>query len=250
MRTTLLTAVLSLLSLPALTANKQSFERALSLSAERISTLHLNTGPGSLLVTGVAGDEIAVHATVISADYADMDEFVAAYERWILFGMERNSEKAMLIAKSRKSMYNTPNIQINLELKVPKRLNVMIDDDSGSIVVQHLHGELTIDDQSGSVLVDNINNNVSIDNASGSLVISDVTGDLVIEDGSGTIEIKNIGGDVEIEDRSGNINAAFIGGDFKLNDGSGEVVIEALQGEFILLDDGSDAITVNGNKIN
>jgi hypothetical protein len=237
------------LSTPALADKKQSFERTLTLATDRISAIELNTGAGSLEVVGTSGDEIVVNATVVSDDYDDMAEFTAAFDKRMVFTMERESEYAMVVAKAKKSMYNSPDIQINLEVQVPTRLDVVIDDGSGSIRVENLDGLLNIDDGSGSIKVTDINNDVTIDDGSGSVSIDGVTGNLIIDDGSGSVEMKNIGGTVEIEDGSGSINAKVIGGDFILDDGSGDVVIKDLNGAFELIDDGSGTLRVNGNKI-
>lgn len=248
MKKIILLGAVCALTTPALAGKKQSFERTLSMATDRISAIELNTGAGSLVVNGTSGDEIVVHATVVSDDYSDMEAFTSAFESKMKFSIERQSEYALLTAKARKSMFNNPDIQINLEVSVPKGLDVMIDDGSGSIKVSNLDGELTIDDNSGSVVVKNINNNVNIDDGSGSLSVEGVTGNLVINDGSGSVEMKNIGGSVEIEDGSGSIHAKIIGGDFTLDDGSGDVVIKELSGEFELIDDGSGSIQVNGKK--
>jgi DUF4097 and DUF4098 domain-containing protein YvlB len=246
----LLLGAVCALATPALAGKKQSFERTLSLATDRLSAIEMNTGAGSLEVYGSSGDEIVVNATVVSDDYSDMEDFTSAFERKMIFTIERQSAYAMLTAKAKQSMFSSPDIQINLEVSVPKGMDVVIDDGSGSIKVSNLDGELTIDDNSGSVVVSNINNNVSIDDGSGSLSIDGVTGNLVIDDGSGSVELKNIGGSVEIEDGSGSIHAKVIGGDFTLDDGSGDVVIKELSGDFDLIDDGSGSIRVNGNKIN
>jgi DUF4097 and DUF4098 domain-containing protein YvlB len=246
----LLLGAVCALATPAQAGKKQSFERTLSLATDRLSAIEMNTGAGSLEVYGSSGDEIVVNATVVSDDYSDMEDFTSAFERKMIFTIERQSAYAMLTAKAKQSMFSSPDIQINLEVSVPKGMDVVIDDGSGSIKVSNLDGELTIDDNSGSVVVSNINNNVSIDDGSGSLSIDGVTGNLVIDDGSGSVELKNIGGSVEIEDGSGSIHAKVIGGDFTLDDGSGDVVIKELSGDFDLIDDGSGSIRVNGNKIN
>lgn len=91
-RVSLYSAAMRLLSVPALAQNKQLFERTLSLSAKGVSILNLNTGPGSLHGTGDEGDEFFVSATVRSKDYADIEAFLAEYDHWMLFGLEKQAE--------------------------------------------------------------------------------------------------------------------------------------------------------------
>ena len=209
-------------------AEKMSFQRQLLLPAEGLKSLEIIKGSGTMQVLGGEGDQITVDATIESNDYAEMAEFVEVFDTRVLFYLKNEAEKSQLMAKPRKSMYNTPNIRINLIVKLPKKLNLMIDDGYGPLSIENISGTL------------------QVDNEAGSLKISRIYNDVFIEDGDGSMTVSDVNGQVNIEDKGGSINATAIKGNLTLDDGSGNVVVEGLKGQFVLLDDGSGTILING----
>ncbi|TDR20353.1 DUF4097 family beta strand repeat-containing protein [Marinicella litoralis] len=250
MKKTAIISAISLVSLSAISANNLKFDRSLEMSTDRISAVEFDVGAGSLNIVGTTGNEIRINATIESEDYRKLDDLVDAFENKMLFSIERQSEYAMVYAKKKESMGwgNSKNIMIHLEVELPRGMDLVIDDGSGSMTVENIAGELKIDDGSGSITLRDIANDVQIDDGSGSIQVAGVNGDLSIEDGSGSIELKNISGSVDIEDGSGGIMAKDIGGDFTVDDGSGDVVVKNLTGQFTLIDDGSGSVTVNGAR--
>ncbi len=245
-----LISAISLVSLSAISGEKMEFDRTLEMSTDRISAVEFDVGAGSLDIVGTSGNEIKIHATIESDDYRDMDDLVEAFEDKMMFSIERQSEYAMVYAKTKNNINwgKSKNIAIHLEVELPRGMDLVIDDGSGSITVENIDGLLKIDDSSGSITLRDIGNDVQIDDGSGSIQIADVNGDVSIDDGSGSIELKNIIGSVDVEDGSGSINGKDIDGDFKLDDGSGDVVLKNLGGQFKLVDDGSGTIKVNGER--
>jgi len=245
----LMTAI-SLVSFSAVSGKNLKFNRSLEMSTDRISAVEFDVGSGSLDIVGTSGNEIRINATIESDDYRGMDDLVEAFESKKIFSIERQSEYVMVYAKSKDgiSWGKTKNIMIHLEVELPRGMDLVIDDGSGSMSIENIDGELKVDDGSGSITLRDIGNDVEIDDGSGPIQIADVNGNLTIEDGSGSIEIKNIQGNVYIEDSSGEIMAKNIGGDFKVDDGSGDVVVKNLEGQFKLIDDGSGKINVNGER--
>lgn len=240
--------VISLVSISAISGKNLTFDRSLEMSADRLSAVEFDLGAGSIGIVGTTGNQIKINATIESDDYRNIEDLQEAFEDKMHFSIERQSEYAMVYAKSKDhiSWGRSKTILIHLEVEVPRGMDLVIDDGSGPINIENIDGELKIDDGSGPIALRDIGNDVQIDDGSGSIVISDVNGDLKIDDGSGTIELKNIIGSVDIEDGSGTIMAKDIGGDFKVDDGSGEIIVKGLVGEFILVDDGSGSISVNG----
>ena len=245
-----LISAISLISLSAFSGNNMKFERSLEMLNDRLSAVEFDVGAGSLDIIGTTGNQIKINATIESDDFSDMADLVDAFEDKMLFSIERQSEYAMVYAKSKDNMNwgRSKNIMIHLQVEVPRGMDLVIEDGSGSMSIENIDGELKIDDGSGHISLRDIGNHVQIDDGSGSIMITDVNGDLSIEDGSGTIEMKNITGSVDLKDGSGSILAKDIGGDFKVDDGSGEIVVKSLAGKFILVDDGSGSIHVNGER--
>lgn len=250
MKKTALIAAIGLVTLAAHAGNELKFDRSLELSTDRLSGLEIDAGSGSINVVGTTGNQIRVNATITSDDYRNMDDLQEAFENKMLFDLKRDSGYALLNAKQKKNnmSWGNKNIAINLEVEVPRGMDLVIDDGSGSINVENIDGELSIDDGSGSITIRDIGNDVQIDDGSGSIQLADVNGDVSIDDGSGSVEMKNIIGSVDIKDGSGEIVAKAVGGDFKVDDGSGDVVVKDLEGEFKLVDDGSGSIRVNGER--
>lgn len=245
-----LISAISLVSLAAISGQDLKFERSLDMSTDRLSAVEFDLGAGSLNIIGTTGNQIKVSATIESDDFREMDDLVEAFEDKMLFEMQRESEYAVISAKKKDGLNWgwSKNIAIHLEVEVPRGMDLVIDDGSGSINIENIDGAIKIDDSSGSISLRDIGNNLQIDDGSGSISLKDVNGDVSIEDGSGSIEMKNVIGSVDIEDGSGSITAKKVGGDFRVDDGSGDIVVSDLTGEFKLVDDGSGSIRVNGKR--
>ncbi len=212
----------------AVANEKMFFERQLIVPVIEFKTVEIIAGAGTLKVIGGSGEEIIVDATVQSADYSKMAEFVDEFETKVLFFIKQEQGIVQIMAKPRKSMYNTPNIQTNLVVRLPSHVNLNVDDGSGSLQIENISGRL------------------NIDNEAGLLKISQVRNDLFIKDGDGSMTITDVNGQVNIDDKAGSIDAKNINGNLTLDDGSGDVKIEGLNGQFILKDAGSGKIEVNG----
>lgn len=245
-----LAGAISLVTMASLAGEKLEFDRSLSLSADRLSAVEFDVGAGSLDIIGTDGNEISLQATIVSEDYRSLEDLQEAFADHMDFRLQRESEYAMVYAKSKQSMNwgKSKNIAINLTVEVPRGFDVVVDDSSGSISIERIDGTVKIDDGSGSIKVTDIGGDLRIDDGSGSISVNTVKGDVDIDDGSGSVDLKNITGSVKVEDGSGEINAKVIGGDFTVDDGSGDVVVKDLAGEFRLIDDGSGSIRVNGEK--
>ena len=247
-----LISAISLISVSAISGDNFKFDRSLTMSTDRLSAVEFDLGAGSLDIVGTTGDQIKINATIESDDYRDMENLVDDFEEKMLFSIDRQSGYAVVYAKSKNNLNwgKSKNIMIHLEVEVPRGMDLVIDDGSGSISIENMAGELKIDDGSGSIALRDIGNHVQIEDGSGSITIADVNGDLNIDDNSGKVEIKNVTGSIDIEDGSGSILAKDVGGDFRVDDGSGDIVVNTLAGEFHLTDDGSGSIRVNGKRWN
>ncbi len=247
-----LVSAISLVSLQAFSGNSMTFDRSLEMSANRLSAVEFDVGSGSLDIIGTSGNEIKINATIESDDYRNMDDLVEAFEDKMVFSIERQSEYAMVYAKSKERINwgKSKNIMIHLDVELPKGMDLVIDDGSGPMTVANIDGVVKIDDGSGPLTLTNIGNHVKIDDGSGPIKINGVQGDLTIDDGSGPVEVNGVSGNMKIEDGSGSIVANEIGGDFKVDDGSGDIIVKNLAGDFDLIDDGSGSIRVNGKRWN
>ena len=212
--------------------NELSFEQELSINAGDIKIFDVDVGSGSLIIRGENVSDIIVEATIQSKEYSSLDDLQDAFNKKVVFTLDRSGSKATLKALNKNKIFNinNPNIQVNLNITVPKNLDLVVDDGSGSMKIANINGDLDIDDGSGSMQIKNI------------------VGDIVLDDGSGSLEIKNIEGNVVVDDGSGSVNMKNISGNVTIDDGSGSINVEELAGEFKLIDGGSGSVKVNGKK--
>ncbi len=246
MKKIILMAMMICIITTKLQAETLTFKRSLSTEALDFKSVEIIAGAGNMVIEGSESQLIEVDATVVSKDCKKMTEFVEVFDTRMLFGVKQVNDNIQIMAKARKSMYNTPNIQINLQIKIPENLNLIIDDGSGSMQISGLKGTLQIDDESGPIAIRRIQNKVSIKDGSGSLFLESVAGDIEIKDKAGPIELRRIQGDVLIEDGSGDIEVVNQFGQLSIDDGAGDVSVKALNGKFKLLGDGSGTVVVNG----
>ncbi|WP_395374048.1 hypothetical protein [Marinicella sp. W31] len=239
---------LNVLSAHGWAGKKLSFERDLSLDADGISEFKVDAGAGVLILTGESVEEITVRATIKSHDADDVDELKDMAAKYLDLNLEENGRRAKLTSLVENKWFGNNNMSVDLEITIPRDMNVEIRDGSGSMEVMNIDGDLDIDDGSGSMFVKDITGEVFIDDGSGEMDIINIGSDLKIDDGSGSLKIDNVAGSVRVDDGSGELVAYGIGGDFTVDDGSGSIKIEDLKGEFNLISGGSGSIRVNGKR--
>jgi hypothetical protein len=206
-------------------------EVTLALADNEIDQLNIDVGAGDLVVLGKKGQtEITVIAKMYGEDLNNDD--------YTLY-LEREGDKAVLIAHFKNSSYN--NERIDVEVIMPSSLALLVDDRSGDLTIESVDNGLTLNDRSGDIELNdiagliriedrsgdvegkNLRGDVLINDRSGEIYLNDVFGNVNIDDSSGDIRVKNVSGLVTVEDSSGDININGAG-DFKLkNDGSGDV---------------------------
>ncbi len=246
MKKIILMAMMTCIITSELQAENMTFHRSLSTEALDFTAVEIIAGAGNMVVEGSESQLIEIDATVVSKDYKKMAKFVEAFDDRMLFHVKQVNDKIQIMAKAKKSAFSAPNIQINLQIKVPKNLNLFIDDGSGSTEVTGLTGALHVDDESGPIAIRQIQNKVTVEDGSGSLFLESVVGDVEIKDKAGAVELRRIQGDVMIEDGSGNIVVVNMIGKLSIDDGAGNVAVKGLKGKFKLIDDGAGTVVVNG----
>jgi len=197
-------------------------KRSLTLDIDGITTLSVVAGAGSMDVTGVQGlDEITVKALIVVPD-SDEEKALKVIEKKMVLTLQQENGIAKLDAWFEGGFMGFgSDAHIVLDISVPQRFSVIIDDGSGSLDVADIMGDVTIDDGSGSIDVSNVAN-LTIDDGSGSIDVSGASGDVSIEDGSGSISVKHVQGSVRIDDGSGSIRVSDVEQDLTIvDDGSG-----------------------------
>ena len=226
---TLLMMILFAANLVHAAFNGQQEKRELSLDSAGVETIEIEAGAGSLDVTGIPGaGRILVVATIEVPD-ADADEAREIIEETLVLRLEKAGSRAALdgyFKDSRWSFRESP--RVHLDVRVPEKLSLDIEDRSGPVDVRDVTGAIKLDDGSGSIRV------------------AGNGGSLKIEDGSGSIEIERSGGDVTIVDGSGSIVIAGVEGSVTVTDGSGSIDVRDIAGDLVVLDDGSGSFDYSG----
>ena len=208
--------------------------RELTLPAADLGLLDIEAGAGSLTVVGEPGrTDVFVEATIsVSGSENSARRRV---ESDMELSLEQRGDRAQLVSRFESGLFGwRSQPRIDLEVLVPERLSLAIDDGSGSVVVSQVSGDVDIDDGSGS------------------LSLHDSGGRITINDGSGSIEIDQAGGDVSIVDGSGSIDVHGVLGSVTLDDGSGSIDVSDVSQDVIVASDGSGGVRtarVAGNVI-
>ena len=211
-------------------------ERDLSLDASSIAKLEISAGAGSMLVEGVSGSDVINVRAIIQVPDEDEEDAQQIIEKDMILTLEAKDDTAILKGYfDHNGWGNSPSMR--LEVQLPERLALEIDDSSGSIRVNDVHGDIEIDDSSGSIKMEQVGGNIQIEDGSGSITVDGAGGDVTIEDGSGSVKVTDVQGSVTVDDGSGSITVRNVAQDLIiLDDGSGSVNYYDVQGR-VELDD-------------
>jgi DUF4097 and DUF4098 domain-containing protein YvlB len=225
-------------------------ERTLEIPAGKIKMFEIDCGAGYLEILGVEGiDKIEVAAEIIIEDVSQKkaEKFINKYMK---LELKDKGKYARLISTFDYnggfrifSGWSNLNALINLTIKVPKNIELEIDDGSGYIEIKNINGDVELDDGSGDLFLEDIVGRVVIDDGSGEIVMKNIEGHIDLDDGSGEINVDVVKGDLIIDDGSGEISVTEIVGDVDIDDGSGNIRVDGVDG-YVVIGDGSGNIRV------
>ena len=246
----LLTISLSLVlasALPALAQNwencRHEAQRSQTLSAAGAQLIAVEAGSGSLKIVGKPGlTQVIVRGRACASHAELLDD--------IRLEANRSGDRVTIVANRRERGWNFRDNQyarLDLVMEVPARMAADIDDGSGSIDLSNL-GAVRINDGSGEIVADGLHGDVRIEDGSGNIRLIDVAGRINIDDGSGGINLQNVGGAIDIDDNSGEIKIRGARSSVRISDGSGSIDVSDVDGDFIVVDDGSGGIEYDNVK--
>jgi hypothetical protein len=221
-------------------SQKYTEVRNLELDASGLSEVFIDAGAGAMVVTGVEGSNEVVVVATVTVDTDDMDEAAKFVEKRLRLGLEQDGERAELTAGFSPGWSGGEDAAIDLDIRMPAQLALVIDDGSGPIAVDNVSSSVRIDDGSGSIELGN-SGDVDIDDGSGSIRLEN-TGAVTIDDGSGSITIVRAAGDVYVEDGSGTIEIMGVQGSVTVDDGSGDIEIDDVEHDLIIEEEGSGSL--------
>ena len=199
--------------------------RNLTLNVTDLEKLIIDTGAGSLDVTGVDQlDRVEVRATIIVPNVDD-DDGKKIVTKDMTLSLDRDGDAVKLKSAFEQRFWGRgSSARIDLVVRAPASLAVEIDDGSGSLDVSDFAAAVSIDDGSGSIDVRHV-------------------GNLRIHDGSGSIDVDGVNGDVYVDDGSGGITIDAVNGSVTIDDGSGSIRVSDVAKDLIILDDGSGGVS-------
>jgi len=205
-------------------------EREVSLDAAGLSGIEIQAGAGSLEISGISGgDQILVKA-IIQVPNVSEDKALDIIEKEMVLELQARDDIAVLGGYFDSNGWgDSPSMR--LEIQMPERFSLDLEDSSGSIVVNDVTGNIKIDDSSGSIKMSHVGGTVSIEDGSGSINIDGAGGDVTLEDGSGSIKLTDVNGSVTVDDGSGSITVRDVTEDLIIiDDGSGSINYSNIQG--------------------
>ncbi|HET9483592.1 MAG TPA: hypothetical protein VFO79_06525 [Xanthomonadales bacterium] len=211
--------------------------RNLDLAADGVRTLVIRAQAGDLAVRGGPGNTVAVRGEACSSDADQLASIRLVQSR---------SGDTLTVAVEMPEHSGWGNLQraLDLDLTVPSRLAVRLQDSSGDVEVRGV-ASVTAEDSSGDLEIDAIAGDVEVRDSSGEIVVRDAGGNVRIpSDSSGDITVRGVLGSVSIEeDSSGSITIAEVGGDARVDtDSSGDIEFERITGSAEVGRDSSGAI--------
>ena len=242
---TILFCILMLLPLAAM-ADPIERSKHLEIPAKDVKVLQITCAAGFLEIYGVdRTDRINVTAAVI-INGISRNEIADFMERHVLLSLNKRSQKAILRSVFKDQNRMNADAKIDLSVRIPKQLSVLIDDGSGRILVSNLEGDLTITDGSGSITVKDIQGNVKVEDGSGKLQIADIKGNLDVKDGSGSILVDQVKGNARLVDSTGQMIIKDIDGNLTIRDGSGGIEIMNVTRNVLIKESGSGILEIDG----
>ena len=243
-------AIISFLLICAGTALGYEESRDLTLPAAGISLLDIDCGAGFLKVRGVEGlDNIEVEAEIEITRMSDRkaQDFV---KKKLDLTLKKRGSRAYLVSqfKSYVSVLSIGSKLINLTVRIPKEMELVIDDGSGETEIDNITGDIELDDGSGEIIIQDVTGNLEIDDSSGELTIENIRGHVRIDDSSGDLILEDIQGEITIDDGSGSIRVRDCLGDVTISDGSGSIRINNIEKDVIIKRAGSGGVSINNVK--
>jgi len=243
-----------ILLMAAFSAPAAQQRETLTLDAAGCASLRIECGAGALKVQGDDTLERIEVSAVLTVQGIAESELPGFRKEYVILTLEKSGDRAVLTASIDSGHWlerlfdHGRDARIDLDIRLPRRLALAVDDGSGDLEIRGCDGGLRLEDGSGDARLAEIKGRVRIDDGSGSLYLDAVGGDIEIEDGSGDIELKGAGGNVDIADGSGEIAVFQALGSVTVEDGSGDIVIDGVEKDVTITEAGSGGVRIRNVK--
>ncbi len=203
----------------------------------------------NLTVNGQRGlEEIRVTAT-LSGKKTDKDMIRSLLNSALTIDIRNQHGQITLRStfdKSRARLEAGRDLQVHVQVDVPKVFNVDLEHRKGTANIRNISGKVTILQGSGDLYVEEILGTANITDGDGDLMVESIGGTLAIVDEAGDMVVERINGDVEITDGSGDIATKWVHGNVHISDGDGEITVAEVTGDVDILENGTGNVQVAG----
>ncbi|MFZ0461843.1 MAG: DUF4097 family beta strand repeat-containing protein [Candidatus Acidiferrales bacterium] len=93
----------------------------------------------------------------------------------------------------------TPDVRVDLDIRLPARSNITAETTHGDITVAQLNGPVTIHSQSGDLDIHDITGDVTAEMAHGDVHANNIKGNVRLTGGGGEVDLSGISGDATVE---------------------------------------------------
>ncbi|MFD0717667.1 hypothetical protein [Paenibacillus sp. GCM10027626] len=219
--------VVLLLLITACGAKEESVEKKLELQADGLTQLVIDHRNGEINIFGSSDlDKIEIVALAktngVSIDKLELK-------------LEAQKDTAYLDARFKGQFLAMGSGAVDLEIKVPKQLNVDITSHrDGNIHISDLSSNAKIDNVNGDIQVANLSGSLEIDNRDGDITVRDIGSDVVINNINGHIAVDQVDGTVEIHVGDGSLDINHVAKDASITQsGNGEIKIGEVKGKIL-----------------
>jgi DUF4097 and DUF4098 domain-containing protein YvlB len=162
---------------------------------------------GVLQISDLSGD---VYVTGSSGSTVDVTVKKSAKNRDDLNALSANVASAPAgISITTDYPSHCENCDVSYEIRVPRGVKVVVDDDSGDVHVTGTDGLIDVSASSGDVRLEDDSGAVNVDESSGDVRMIDVTGSARVKSSSGEINATGLTKNVDFYAASGDVTAKF-----------------------------------------
>lgn len=234
-RLRLLPVLLLLLALPALAQQSQSKESSQTVEFEAGGHLRLKTFKGSIHIRPWDRNQVEIKARIepgedVSVEYAARSVEATKVDVW---GSGRSvtitSDYEDVPCRDDRWSFGCSKTlpYVHYQIRVPRKVDLSVDDHKSSIDVTGLAGRLEFDTHKGTVELADLAGEVQMKTHKGEVVLEGAEGRIELQSHKGRIDASDVTGDVRVQTHRGRITVSGLQGSVKAETNRGEISIRA-----------------------
>jgi hypothetical protein len=208
--------------------------------------LDISDPSGDIYITGSSSPTVEVTVKKSALGRADLD---AMTSHTAVVANDGHANAGLTITTEYPN--HCTNCDLSYEIRVPRGVQIKVDDDSGDVRVTGTDGLIDISASSGNVRLTDDSGPVNVDESSGDVKLTDVTGSVRVKSSSGGIDASGLTKDVDFSAASGDITAKFASLDgvstVRMRTDSGSVTLDVPRGFSARITASTDSGSLDSN---